>query len=31
MYEIIFYEDKKGHSEVADYIKALQRKAEKRI
>lgn len=29
MYEIIFYEDKRGHSEVADYINILQKKAEK--
>lgn len=28
MYEIIFYEDKDGKSEVADYIRQLQQQAE---
>lgn len=27
MYEIIFYEDKKGNSDIADYIRALKEKA----
>lgn len=29
MYEIIFYEDRDGKSEVADYIRDLRMKAEK--
>lgn len=28
MYEIVFYEDKDGKSEVADYIRQLQQQAE---
>lgn len=29
MYEIIFYEDKDGHSNVVDYIKKLDKNAKK--
>ena len=31
MYEIIFYEDKNGKSEVADWIRNLNQEAEKNL